>query len=318
MTDSLDRMTEDRVERSLMEQIRGGHIPASEIAAHVPAFFLKLQVQTVSPCNAACAMCPWPETKDTQPQGVMDDATFDAILTQITGRGVQRVSLFLMNEPLLDRKLEQKTAALKTAAPEVCASIFTNGTLLDGDRVRALARSGMDEISISINGFDRDTYERYMRGIDYDTVMANLREVAAARRTGDLGETDVRLVGLDMPGTREGAEAFYAETELPFFLKPVTNRAGSVDADSFREATLLADHTTACQRPFVKAYVLYNGDMVLCNCDWERTTIIGNVLERPLDELWHDAALTEIRRWHVDGAFPSDSLCASCDYRFTI
>jgi len=71
-----------------------------------------------------------------------------------------------------------------------------------------------------------------------------------------------------------------------------------------------------CQRPFVKAYILYNGDMVLCNSDWWRTTIIGNVMEESLESLWHSPRLMEIRRHQVRGAFPAGSLCAGCDYPY--
>ena len=129
----------------------------------------------------------------------------------------------------------------------------------------------------------------------------------------------MRVVGLDMPGTRAGAERFSAETGLPFFLEPVTNRAGSIDADSFRESAPDAPpQPVACQRPFIKAYVLYNGDMVLCNCDWERTTIVGNVRERDIETLWRGPLLERIREEQRARQPANSSLCAKCDYPYRL
>lgn len=315
MTVYTDRSADSDFEAVLMRKVRGGAIPAEEIAKHVPPFFLKIQIQTVSPCNASCTMCPWPSTKDL-PQGAMGDAVFTALVEQMQGRGVERVSLFLMNEPLLDRKLAARTSQVKRAMPYSGTVIYTNGSLLDERCVRGLAEAGLDELNISVNGFDRATYEKWMPGIDYDQVMTNLRRLADLQRRRQLGAMRARLAVLDLPGARDGAAAFTAETGLDVSLRPTTNRAGSVDPQALGVHHELDDQPIACQRPFVKAYVLYNGDMVLCNCDWRRTTILGNVMQRPLAELWHDARLTEIRKQHVRRAFAPDLLCTKCDYPY--
>src|SRR6185503_13179484 len=124
------------------------------------AFPVKLQIQTVSPCNAACIMCPWPETKDELPQGTMDEGVYREVVAQIRGRGVERTGLYLMNEPTLDARLVRRTAYLKEQEPATCAHIFTNGVRLTADRALALADAGMDEITISVVGFDRESHGR--------------------------------------------------------------------------------------------------------------------------------------------------------------
>jgi radical SAM protein with 4Fe4S-binding SPASM domain len=279
-------------------------------------FPVKIQLQTVSPCNAACTMCPWPATKDLLPQGAMQEPVFERIVGQLAGRGVERTSLFLMNEPTLDRRLERLTAHLKRVVPETTALIFTNGLLLTGARAQALADAGMDEIDVSVIGFTAAEYGKVMHGVDFATVMQNLDEIGELQRRGRLGRLRLRIVCLEFPGLRESAAAFTARTGLPVELKAVTNRAGLVDLRRLGVANAMAPRPTACQRPFVKAYVLYNGDLVLCNCDWMRTTVIGNVMAQPLEALWRSQLLMEIRRQHLRGSFVKDSLCARCDYPY--
>jgi radical SAM protein with 4Fe4S-binding SPASM domain len=220
-----------------------------------------------------------------------------------------------MNEPLIDPALADRTRLLKSKVPETRVLIYTNGTLLDAQRARALARAGMDEITVSVVGFEREAHERLMAKADFDRVMANLEEVGRLSKSGELGTLTLRVVGLDFPEARAGLESFVSRTGIIPFLKPVTNRAGSVDVERFDPGRTRREFR-ACQRPFVKTYVLYNGDVVLCNCDWERTTILGNVLDSHLHEIWRGPALDQIRAWHLSGDLPLDSLCARCDFPY--
>jgi radical SAM protein with 4Fe4S-binding SPASM domain len=174
----------------------------------------------------------------------------------------------------------------------------------------------MDEIDVSVIGFSPQEYAKVMHGVDFATVMRNLDEVGERQRQGRLGALRLKLVCLDFPGLRESAAAFSGRTGLHVYLKPVTNRAGLVDLAAIGVDNEHASQPRACQRPFVKAYVLYNGDVVLCNCDWMRTTVLGNVGETPLEQIWRCHQLDEIRRHHLRRAFPDGSLCARCDYPY--
>lgn len=314
MTRPVDAATETALETRLMQRVRSGRMSEAELARELPPFPIKLQIQTASPCHAACAMCPWPETRDTQPQGRMSEELFDLLVEQIAGRGVQRVGLFLMNEPLLDLRLERLTARLVAREPRATTVIYTNGEHLTPQRAQALAEAGMHEIDVSVVGFEPEPYARFMKGVNREKVLANLQGVAALLHAGRLGRLSLRVVGLDMPDAVVGLDAFRERFGLQVELKDVTNRAGLVDVTEFGVEDPQGRPFRACQRPFVKAYVLYNGDVVLCNCDWRRTTVFGNVAQRPLADLWRDAWLMEVRRQHLRAALAPDSICARCDY----
>jgi radical SAM protein with 4Fe4S-binding SPASM domain len=315
----LDRITEGQRERDLMRRVRGGLLAPDDIAAAGLPFFVKLQIQTTTACNAACVTCPYPETAKTLPMGRMSEATFRTIVAQIRGRGVERVSLFLQNEPLVDPRLEEFTRILKASEPRTKATLVTNGHFLDGARARALAEAGTDEISVSVNGFDAASYESTMEGLSFERILANLAEVGAARRAGRLGSMEVRVVALEMAGIAARVAEFRERIGLDVHLKPVTNRAGAIEAAAMRgPMTRVAAAPVACQRPFVKGYVLYNGDLILCNCDWRRSYVVGNVHERELAELWRSEKLDRIRRAMVTLDLPADSPCAKCDYPFLL
>ncbi len=313
-----DRITEGRSEKELLRKLRGGDLTPDNLEVHSLPFFVKIQIQTSSLCNGMCTTCPYPETRSILPQGEMAEELFNEVVDQIKGRGVERTSLFLMNEPLLDPRLDRFTTHLKSMDPDTWALVFTNGLLLTGDRTLSLAHAGMDEINVSINGFDRASHNRVTKGIDFDQVMRNLADVGRLLQGGQLGGMRIKVVGLSFPGMEEGAKEFRDRTGLPVYLKPVTNRAGLIDTEKAGGSVSKSDTMTACQRPFVKAYVLFNGDMVLCNCDWMRTTVIGNIRSTPLEELWNSRAMMDVRRAHIRGVLPKNLPCGSCDYPYLI
>lgn len=313
-----DRLTEGEQERSLLQRLRDGTVTPGNLKDEVLPFFVKIQIQTMSHCNARCLPCPYPSVRTELPQGRMSEGVFSILVRQLRDRGVERIGLFLMNEPLLDPRLERFIAMLKETTPESTVLIFTNGRLLTPERALSLGHAGIDEINVSIMGLGREKNERFMTGIYYDRVMENLLRVGRFMKEGKLGAAQVRVVGLSPPGSPEDARLLREKTGLDVFLKPMTNRAGLVQTDSPAEGTDRTQTPRVCQRPFVKAYVLFNGDMILCNCDWKRTTVIGNVTKTPMQELWMSPRLMEIRRSHLKGPFPKELPCEKCDYPYLV
>src|SRR5262249_11254752 len=102
------------------------------LAEFLPTLPLKIQIQTDTRCNAACEMCPYPGIPGEPgfAHAQMSEETYREILRQLAGHDLERLSLFLMNEPLLDRRLPKWIALAKQALPAVTMGLFTNGSPL--------------------------------------------------------------------------------------------------------------------------------------------------------------------------------------------
>jgi sulfatase maturation enzyme AslB (radical SAM superfamily) len=87
MTRPIDKLTDGPSEVALMARIRSGGLTRAELSDLLPPFPIKIQIQTASPCNAACAMCPWPDTAARLPQGFMSDSVFARVVDDLVGRG---------------------------------------------------------------------------------------------------------------------------------------------------------------------------------------------------------------------------------------
>lgn len=289
--------------------------------ARVPPFPLKVQIQTWTRCNAACAMCPYPEITG-EPGFVhqrMPEALYRAILDQLAGRGVERLSLFLMNEPLLDKRMPEWLAMARAALPDVTLGLFSNGAALTPDLARRLADAGLDELCISVHGFERDTYERVMGGLSFERVMRNLRAVVPLYERGALGGMHFQIVTGDVPEVVATLDRAPPELLPHVLLKGFSNeRTVSEVRAGLAAPRPRGRRRPLCQRPFVKLYVMHDGECVLCNCDWRRRVVLGRVGERTIEEIWQGARYRAVRRSHVRDRFAEGSICERCDYPWVI
>jgi hypothetical protein len=288
--------------------------------ARLPALPLKVQIQTTTRCNAACGMCPHPliTAEDGFEHATMDEARWLRILDDLRGGEIERLSLFLMNEPLLDRRLARWIGQAREALPQTTLGLFSNGAALDADRARELAAAGLDELCVSMHGFERATYERVMAGLSYARLRRNLDEVLDAADGGALGAMQVLIVTGDVPElarTRELAPIRYRDRVL---WKAFSNERAVVGVDPGLPSSACASGGDApCQRLFVKLYVVTTGDCVLCNVDWRRSVVLGRVGDpggSTISEVWRGARYTAIRREHFTGRFEQAAICARCDY----
>jgi hypothetical protein len=325
-----DARTESSRERALMHGLaalrdRARREPehAAELFADacalLPPLPLKVQIQTTTRCNAACEMCPYPlvTSEPGFEHAVMSDQRFARILDELRGQPIERLSLFLMNEPLLDKRLVQWTALARAALPHTTLGLFSNGSALDVDRARALADAGLDELCISMHGFDAETYERVMRGLSHERVRRSVDALLAAADARELGALRLQIVTGDVPDvarTRELAPPRYRELTL---WKAFSNERAAVGVPEGLASSHATGDGSLCQRLFVKLYVLTTGECVLCNVDWRRTVVLGRIGEpggASIADVWRGEAYTAVRREHFTGEHARAAICARCDY----
>mgnify|MGYP005833587281 CR=1 FL=1 len=279
----------------------------------VPHFPKIIQIQTQSGCNARCAFCPSGKTVNKLTHGRMDVSLFDSLADECCAHRPQRISPYLMNEPLLDAEIDQRIAYLeKRRRPPTVIHIATNGSRLTRDMAKRLIDAGLDSIAISFQGFSKEVFEETMAGLQFEETFENVttflrmcqeRDVTMKRRVTmvrtKLSEKDI-----------EPARQHWTSLGAQFKVLPLYNRAHkAISSQSLntREWRRFA----WCNRMMTQAYILYNGDLVLCCVDWERSTIMGNVREHSLEEVWNNELYRTFRKRFLVGDV-AGMLCAQC------
>ena len=138
-----------------------------------------LMIEPTNLCNLHCPLCPSGDGRLTRPRGMMERTTFDRILKQTQG-AVKFLQLWNQGEPLLHPDLPWMIRRAKTQGMFV--SMSTNGhPLADPSVARDIVRSGLDHLIVSVDGATQETYARYRRGGNLQTVLRGIEHVVEAR-----------------------------------------------------------------------------------------------------------------------------------------
>jgi MoaA/NifB/PqqE/SkfB family radical SAM enzyme len=220
-----------------------------------------------------------------------------------------------MNEPLRDRDLggKIKYIAEKRNSNNFSIKVNTNASFLEGDMVESLLNSGLDRLNISFHGISKEVYEKSMKGLNYERVLANVNNFLETKKKKGVEKPKVTITMVKtmwVEAEIDDVRSYWDERAIGYHIQPLENRAN----EQVKHKGLNTNEWHPylwCKRLFTQAYILYNGDVVLCCVDWERTTVLGNVKEKSIEEVWNGERAVSIRRKFLDGDMKG-LLCHSC------
>ena len=281
----------------------------------VPSFPKTIQIETFSGCNAACIFCDWKINKEKVPRGKMSDELFRKIIDECALHSVQRISPFLTNEPLLDKTLEDKLIYTREKIPRIRLVLNTNGSLLSEKRVRSLVDSQtLDTIYISFQGITKDAYEKSMVGLDFDHTLSNVNFLIDYLREKNLKRPKVRITMVKTKLIEDqipAALSYWEDRGVDATYTVFQNRAGTVD-EARDLATARLKKYVNCERPFRETGITFDGQMLLCCIDYARQTVLGDVRERSIAEIWNDERVVDLRRLFLEGNLNEIQSCRRC------
>jgi pyrroloquinoline quinone biosynthesis protein E len=321
------------------------YVASRRRTADVDYLPIKLDIENVSRCNLHCAMCvvsDWPKGKRAA------DMEIDAFKRLIDDQvGLVEIKLQGIGEPTIQGDVYFEMIRY-ARSKHIWVRTTTNATLLHlRDNYRKLVDSGVNEIQISIDGADKETYEAIRRGAKFEFVTRNCQSInaycaglhilrtkmwtvvqkgnrhqlpALVHLAADLGFK--RLVfsleltdwGLDHWHERNESVSIHEELEPAEVetLVALGDRLGVV----VRFWTLHAKYDPAapeklCPWPFERACV--SSDLRIVPCCY-----IGNpdryaftpAPTKTFTNVWFGSAMREFRRAHLDGRIPE--ICTNC------
>lgn len=282
-----------------------------------PDFPLSIDIQTKSGCNAHCTFCPVGR-EENKLYGTMSDDLFQHIIDEALDHPtLYQINPYLLNDPLVDKTLPDKLvyiAQKKNRRTKPYVRITTNAGLLTEEMgYRLLHAEGLDEINFSFHSIIPHVYEEMMPPLKYDRVMGNILRFKSmwdqyAGKKPKLQIWTVRTTPVIANLKHE--KAYWKKVGIGFKARKLDNRA---NADI--EALGLGDREYVrvpfCVIPYWRAWVMWNGDMIMCCVDQERSNLLGNCRDHSIREVWQNAAYQTLRqRWRtkqLDGL-----LCEGC------
>jgi MoaA/NifB/PqqE/SkfB family radical SAM enzyme len=155
-----------------------------DVAPHPSRMF----IESTAACNLSCFQsCCAPETgiAKTREAGMLDFDLFTRVVDEV-GASLVRIDFFNYGESFLHKRAVEMCEYIKTKFPQVYVYTSTNGLALNDVSARRLARSGIDEVTFSLDGSSQDAYARYRQRGQFDVALANLRTLVAEKHKAGL------------------------------------------------------------------------------------------------------------------------------------
>ena len=274
-----------------------------------------IQIQTITGCNASCFFCPQGKTRRHIPPGRrMDWDLYRSIVNQCLDMGIRRYSIYLMNEPMLDRELPERIACISTRIkrPQY-TKITSHGGLLTETMARGLLDSGLDKLKISVLSLNSQIYWDLMR-LRLDKTLRNIDGFLKLKEQGGYKKPRLEIVMVDSIKTRDEIpemRRYWQNRGIKSYIETVENRA---DQKSIRDTAIGSSRLQPfswCRRLMQQAYVLYDGRMLQCCADWEQQGIMGDLTKERLTDIWYGKRYADYRGRFTEGNV-QDMICASC------
>ena len=143
----------------------------------------RIYIETTAACNISCnqAVCA-PETGITRTRqaGMLDFDLFTKVIDE-AGPSLGRIDFFNYGEAFLHKRAVEMCEYIKTKFPHIYLYTSTNGLAFTEEKVRQLARSGIDEVTFSLDGASQETYVQYRQRGNFEKAIGNLRALVDER-----------------------------------------------------------------------------------------------------------------------------------------
>lgn len=138
-----------------------------------------LSIEPTTACNLSCPECPSGLKQFTRPTGQMTFENFKIIIEKQYKHLIWLI-LYFQGEPFLNTHFFEFVRFARSK--NVFTSTSTNGHYLTKTLARKTVESGLDQLIISLDGLDAETYQKYRIGGNFKKVMEGIKNLVDAKK----------------------------------------------------------------------------------------------------------------------------------------
>lgn len=284
------------------------------VCSHLPVF---LWIEPTNKCNLKCLMCP----NRLNPQnklGFMDFELFKKIIDEVSDFACG-IHLFLGGESLLHKYIFKMIRYASDKGIKV--ALDTNATILNEDKSRKLLNAGIDYLSFSFDGYDKDTYEKIRVNAKFDVTLKNVINFLKIKK--ELGKkhpytviqtiiTDVKKKD-DIVKKRQFLKNFKGLPLNEHVVRYAYSWAGAVSESEEFKPISGSKRYKPCPYIWTVLNIKWDGTVVPCCIDLLGRYKLGNAKEKSLLKIWNDKPLILLREKMREGKYQDIELCSKCE-----
>lgn len=266
---------------------------------------IRLQLETVSTCNAACHFCPYPVHPMRRGKTMSLDLFHKIVDEAATIPHISIYSMQGLGEPMLDKHIIDRITYIHKADTSCKTELFTNGVLASPAKLDALHAAGLTCIVFSLNAVNEQQHEAVMKiKGKYQLVVDNIRYAQT------LPGWAVRVHAVEDGKHFTIADSNRLREIWGDACKPngVGNWAGDLDFHYWDFKP-----NQCCERALSTVYVMYDGRVTMCCFDpLGEGAIFGDLNNQTLREIYASEKYVQFREDHVNDRADKWDRCRGC------
>jgi radical SAM protein with 4Fe4S-binding SPASM domain len=291
------------------------------------AYPTHLQIEPTSRCNLKCPLCNV-VTDTGRSRGEMSLDRFRSIIDEI-GDYLLFIQLWGFGEPFMNRDIFSMIQYAKSRGIKIITS--TNGHFFeDQDNIDKLLNSGLDYLIFALDGADRETYEKYRSGGDFEKALNGLRFLMRRRTQAQVSLPLVNLrmvVSRDNEGQIPLMKSLAKEMGVDFFSLITMSPINSCESEWKKRIPVNPDYCRVrfddsggmirkklrCKRLWNHPFVYQDGNVYSCEYYTSRDQPLGNVFDgggSAFKKIWLGKSFERLRVAFAGRA--KDAKCADC------
>ena len=272
-------------------------------------FPARVILELTNHCNLSCSMCPGVHQNKSQ-KGFMSYELFKKIIDEISLHPDVGLIPFFRGESLLHPDFIPMLEYVKSKNITP-VQIATNGILFKGKIAQAILDLSIDFISFSFHGLDQ-TREK----LDCKDAVKNIEEFIEERKISNSLLPEVQVSIVETKQTKDSIDAFVSKWRKKVERVRIYKQhsfGGNFGSTHDKEGNSSLERKP-CLKPITEIAIYYNGDVAICNHDWDRGGFIGNVGASTIQDIWDNQHYCILRQEHFRGKIRKNSICAKCDH----
>ena len=264
-------------------------------------------------CNAKCPNCPYTNSEiraSYQDRPMMNEDTFKIIADQCGEYGAW-IRISGGGEPMLHPKAVELMEYAKKVGAKV--GLITNGSRFTEVSSRRLLAAQIDMIEFSVDAADPQTYEKVRRGLDWETLLKNVKRMVELRNKLK-SKTKIIASGVNQVDVDIEAVVKFWEPMVDNFQKRKYLTWGINDPSKSADPTpyLPPEERIPCPFIFERLNIDSRGKVMVCGFDIAARTDMGNIHEKSIKEIWHGEGFEYYRQRHLSRRGDEIDLCKNC------
>jgi len=277
---------------------------------------MRLWIELTNVCNLNCKMClnkSIPKNK----RGFMDFNLFKKVIDEASNF-VYDVYLHHRGESLLHPDIFKMIEYAKMK--NIFTRLHTNATLLTEEKSYLLLNSGLDFLSFSFDGYEKETYEKIRVGANFERTLGNINNFLRIKKKLNKKTPYAVFTVIEFTESKtknDNKKKFISQfNSLPldkFIIRKPHNWGGDYNVKEEKANFSKENNYLPCTFPWYSLTIFYDGDVLPCPQDFFGKNRLGNMKDTSLSEIWDSTNLISLRKKMVMKQCQSMEPCNKCD-----